>query len=228
MVLSLKLRKSVRGFTLIELMVALTIMAVSTGLLLANYPNSIIKLTLLNNTHSSALLVREAQIRGSAIDSASTTVGGYGVFVDKTYPSKAILFSDNVEGVDVTNNAGFHIGDGLYNDVVSPDVAKDTLQFKEGYYFKKLCVASSTAAEYLLNPQPFLCNTVNGTAINTMTISFNRPSQVAHIYINGNNSNDFTSACLQLYSPKSPEVGHVRALQILHSGVITTKVTSCD
>lgn len=219
--------KFIRGFTLIELMVALSIMAVSTGLLLANYPSSIVKLTLLNSTHSTSLLIREAQIRGSAVDSASTTIGGYGIFINKVAsPSKVILFSDNVDGVNLTNNSGFPVGDGLYNVAVSPDVVKDTLQFKDGYYFKKLCVASSTAT----GPQPkgFLCDTVNDIPITTMSISFNRPSQTAHIYINGDNSADFASACIQVYSPKSPEPGNIRAVQILHSGVITTKTTSCD
>ena len=96
----------IKAFTLIEVMVAMFIMSVSTAMLLANYPDSTIRLTLLNNSHNFALLVREAQIRGSAVDSATTTIGGYGILVDKATSSQAILFSDSVDNIanDIRKN----------------------------------------------------------------------------------------------------------------------------
>ena len=233
MVASIIFRKTVNGFTLIEVMVALFIMSVSTMLLLANYPDSTVRLTLLNNTHSFALLLREAQIRGSAVDSASTTIGGYGVFINKVAtPNQAILFSDsadNISGIVTTNSAGLAIGDGVYNTVYSPDdTVKEILKFKDGYTFKKLCVATTTVTEYISDPKPYLCDTIDGVQINTLAISFMRPSQVAHMYVNGITANDYTSACVELYSPKSPNLGHIRSVQILHSGVITTNAKTCD
>jgi len=209
-------------------MVALFIMSISTGLLLANYPDSTLRLTLLNNTHAFSLFLREAQIKGSAFDSTGDA-GGYGVFIDSATPKEAILFSDSYTGVNLQNASGFDIGDGLYNTSISPDKTKKTLEFKEGFTFKKLCVASSTATE-MSNPpsRNFLCSKVNGETINNLTVSFSRPSQTAHIYINKNSLNDFNSACVQLYSPKSPIEGHIRSVEIYSSGVITTSILKCD
>lgn len=217
--------KSIRGFTLIELMVSLTIVLTVTGLLLENYPESSIRLTLLNNTHAFALLVREAQVRGSAVDSDyNTSTGGYGVLINLATSSQSILFSDSTSGINLVNSAGLSVGDGVYDVSTSPDVIKDTILFNKGFEFKKICVASSTA----VTPYGFLCNTSNSPPINNLTISFSRPSQNAHIYINNSTSTDFASACVQIYSIKSPEFGHVRSILIYHSGMVTTVTTPCD
>lgn len=215
------------GFTLIELMVALFIMSVSTGLLLANYPESTLRITLLNNTHSVALLFREAQIRGSAVDSVNNTIGGYGVYITLGTPLKAVMFSDSVVGLGLINSSGLSIGDGVYNSSAAPDEIKSTLNFKEGFPFKKLCVASSTASK-LIAPYGYLCNTDNNPPITTMTISYMRPSQEAHIYVNSSTSTDYDAACIQMYSPKSPNAGNIRSIEVYHSGIISTNVNPCN
>lgn len=219
--------RSVKGFTLIELMVALFIIAISTGLLLANYPESTVRIALLNYTHSYALFLREAQIRGSAVDSVNNTVGGYGVVVTTADPSKATLFSDSVVGLDLLNSAGLSIGDGIYDTDAAPDEIKNTINLKDGFTFKKLCVASSTALQEIA-PYGFVCNTDNEPHIDSLTISYMRPSQDAHIYINNSTSTDFDSACIQLYSPKSPKDGNIRSVVVYHSGIISTIVGSCN
>jgi len=120
-------KKYTKGFTLIEVIVSLAIMLLATGLLLGNYPDSNMRLTLLNNTHTYALLIREAQIRGSAIDFGDGSIGGYGVFIEKATPKQAILFADNVNfpgGVTNVNKSGLKIGDGLYT-VSSPTESTD-------------------------------------------------------------------------------------------------------
>ena len=215
-------------------MVALFIMSIATVLLLANYPDSTIRMALLNSTHTFALQIREAQIRGSAVDSASSTAGGYGVLIDSANSLQSILFSDNVNRLDgsiVKNSSGFPVGDGLYDKAISPtDAIKSTIILKERFSFGKLCVASTTALESMGSPTPqkFLCSTVNAKPISTLTISFIRPSQVAHMYINGTTTADFESACIQLFSPKTPNPGHIRSVRVFHSGVITTTATSCN
>ncbi len=220
--------KSIRGFTLIELMVSLTIVLTVTGLLLQNYPESSIRLTLLNNTHAFALLVREAQVRGSAVDSGyNTSVGGYGVFINLATSSQAILFSDSTNGNSILNSAGLSVGDGVYDTANSPDIIKNTLSFNTGYEFKKICVASSTAS-ISSAPYGFLCNSTSTPPISTLTVSFSRPSQNAHIYINNSTTTDFASACVQIYSSKSPGDGHVRSILVYHSGMVTTVTTPCD
>lgn len=227
------LGKITEGFTLIEVMVAMFIMSVSTMLLLSNYPDSTVRLTLLNYTQSLTLLAREAQIRGGSVDSGAVIIGGYGIHIDNATNSQAILFSDSVEdglgNVIGLNPAGLSIGDGLFDRTVSPgDTLKSTLVLKPGFVIKKTCVASSTASEYLSSPKPFLCSTVNGIPIRSLTVSFMRPSQAAHVHINGENVNDFDSACIELYSPKSPIPGHIRSVQVFHSGVIISTARVCD
>lgn len=217
--------KSMRGFTLIELMVSLTIVLTVTGLLLENYPESTIRLTLLNNTHAFALLVREAQVRGSAIDSGfNTTAGGFGIYINLATSSQAILFADSTSGVNLVNSAGLSVGDGVFDQSASPDIIKNTLLLKQGFEYKKICIASSTA----VTPYGFLCNTSNSPPITSLNISFSRPSQNAHIYINNSTSTDFASACVQIYSTKTPSAGHVRSILIYHSGMVTTGMTPCD
>lgn len=225
-------KNRVKGFTLIEIMVALFIMSVSTGLLFSNYPDSTIRLTLLNASHDLALLFREAQIKGSSIENSNTTISGFGIYINSATSSRAILFADSPNNInnDIrTNSAGFAIGDGLYNPAYSPeDTISSALTLKDGYSFKKLCVASSTATENYPTPHPFLCNSVNNDSIKSLTISFIRPSQAAHIYVNNNSLNDFAEACVELYSPKSPKEGHIRSVHILRPGVISTLAKTCD
>lgn len=220
-------KKCSQGFTLVELLVALFIMSIATALLLANYPDSTVRIELLNSTHSFSLLVREAQIRGSAIDTIGSTLGGYGVFVDSATSSQAILFGDSIGDGSHKNNSGLEIGDGLYNYVVT-DKIKSTLKMKNGLTFRRLCVASSTATNPSPNTQGYLCNKINGVDIKTLTISFIRPSQMTHIYVNGSSTEDFSGACVQIYSLKTPAAGHVRSIRVYHAGIITTTTTTCD
>lgn len=224
-------KKSALGFTLVELMVSLFIMSIATALLLANYPDSTVRIELLNNVHKFSLLVREAQIRGSAVDSAVEDFGGYGVFIDSATSSQAVLFADGVGDRTLKNRSGFVVGDGLYDQGVVTDKTKSILKFKEGFTFKKLCVASSTATNPSPNSKGYLCGKIRNTdtfPIKTLTIAFIRPSQTANIYVNGSTFEKFSEACVQIYSLKTPTSGHVRSIHIYNSGVITTTATSCD
>lgn len=235
--------RGIKAFTLVELMVSLFIMSIATGLLLANYPNSTVRIELLNNTHRTSLLIREAQIRGSAVESASSTAGGYGVFINLATSSQVVLFSDSTQGpaplftdLGLINGPGFSIGNGVYDPQTSNDIIKDTLRWKEGFTFKNLCVASSSVAVDLTHAKyGYWCNDSGSQAlptaipsIRTLTISYTRPSQTAHIYINGNTDVDFEGACIQIYSLRSPEVGHVRSIRVYHSGIVTTSTASCN
>jgi type II secretory pathway pseudopilin PulG len=214
------IRSSVRGFTLVELMMSIGIMVLMTGTLLWKYPESTMKMNLATKTHQLSGLVREAQIRGSSVDSVNGSVGGYGIFIDLATSSQAVLFKDIIED-GLISLSGLGIGNGLY-DMLPTNEAKSVIKLLPKYSFKKICVTDPG------DPTKFLCNDANNPEIKTLTISFTRPSTSADIYINGSSVSSFSSACIQLYSPKSPEVGHVRSVQIYHSGMVTTSVTSCD
>ncbi len=217
--------KASRGFTLVELLISMAIMMTMTGVLLGKYPESTIKLTLANANNALALLIHEAQQRGSSVDSVNSTLGGYGIFFDRATSTEVILFGDRID-LSIPNSQGLPIGNGLY-DSGPINEKKSTTRLQSNYSYKKLCVGTTTAP-LSKAPNGFLCDATSTPSIDTLTISFSRPSQVAHIYINNSTTTDFSSACIQLYSQKSPEIGHIRSLKVYHSGMVTTARTSCD
>lgn len=207
----------VRGFTLVELIVSLAVILILTTILLWRYPETSVRLTLANMTHTVSLLVREAQVRGSAIDSMNSSLGGYGIYLQWSQPDRLILFGDLVdETVDMPYN--IPIGNGLYEDE-SVDETKTTTTLSKGYVISKLCVGTGF---------PFTCNDSHTPAISSLTISFTRPSPMPAIYINGSKSTSYAAACIELRSPRYPLSGHVRSVQVFSSGMIKTDVNKCD
>ena len=67
---------------MLELIISIAIISLMSSIILFDYPDSVIKLNLANLDHRIALLIREAQIRGSSIDSKNSTVAGYGIYVE--------------------------------------------------------------------------------------------------------------------------------------------------
>ena len=214
--------RSVRGFTLIELTVSITIMIIMTGVLLANYPESAIRITLVNTVHKVALLVREAQVRGSAIDSSNSSLGGYGIYVDLATPGQIVLFGDSVTGTGGSESVyGLPIGDGLYE--TSPvNELKSLTTFPSRYVVQKVCVGQAF---------PFICNAYgvpSTPSITSLTISFTRPNPQPNIYINGSKATNYSAGCIELWSPHAPLIGHIRAIEVYNSGMIRTTLTGCD
>jgi type II secretory pathway pseudopilin PulG len=212
---SLGLSMRVRAFTLVELMVSLGVVIVLTTILLYRYPETAVRLTLVNASHTAALLVREAQVRGSAIDSVNSSLGGYGVYVALAQPNKFVLFGDLV--TSAIGPYGVAIGNGLFESA-SPNETKTTTTLPSRYVISKLCVGSGF---------PFTCNSANNPAITSLTISFTRPNPVPSIYVN-NTGTTQPAACIELRSPQAPLSGHVRSVQVYSSGMIHTALGKCD
>lgn len=208
-------RKTARGFTLAEVVISLAIMMLMTGLLLSNYPESAVRMTLINNVQSTSLLIREAQVRGSAVDSMDSSVGGYGVYIKLTDQSKIILFADSVSGF---NSYGLPIGDGLYqtppNGLI--DETNSTTSLPPTYNITKFCVGQSP-------------DTICSTAPNSsLTISFTRPSPEPHIYMNDSKAVNYSRACIEFHSPNATSVGHIRSVEVYNSGMIRTVIAACN
>jgi prepilin-type N-terminal cleavage/methylation domain-containing protein len=209
----------VRGFTLVELIISIAIMVTMTVLLLANYPESAVRITLINSTHKLALLVREAQVRGSAIDSLNSSIGGYGVHASLATPNQIVLFRDVVAGA--ASAYGLPIGNGLY-ETTAPSELDSLTTLPNRYIISKLCVGTA---------YPFTCNAYAGTPnITSLTISFTRPNPQPHIYINGSTatSSSYSGACIELRSPKAPLSGHIRSVEVYSSGMIRSLAVGCD
>jgi hypothetical protein len=207
---------SLRGFTLIELMVSMAIMMTMTGILFIRYPETIKRLTLANLTYTVALLIREAQVRGSAIDSENSSIGGYGVYFSLANPNKAILFGDSVDGT--VSPYEIVIGNGLY-DTLPVNEAKTITTLPAGFSVSRLCVGTGF---------PFSCNSNNIPPITTLTISLTRPDPKFNLYINDSKSILFSAGCVELQSPLGASLGHIRSVQIFNSGIIRTTNTKCD
>jgi type II secretory pathway pseudopilin PulG len=204
-----------KGFTLIELVVSVGIIITLTGVLLINYPDATIRLNLVNTSHYIALLFREAQVRGSAVDSANGSIAGYGVYTNLTTPTKLVLFGDLVT---LETKNGVYIGDKTYT--TSPtDEMKSITTLPSRFQIGKLCVGTS---------YPFSCNENNTPPITSLTVTFVRPNPEPYIYINNATSTSYTGACVELWSPKHAQAGHVRSVRVLGAGLITTSTDACE
>lgn len=212
-----RMARFVRGFTLIELTISIGIMILLTGVLLADYPESAIRISLINSVHKVALLVREAQVRGSAIDSANTSLGGYGIYLRLDTPDQVTLFGDSVSGVGGTTSAyGLPVGNGLY-ETAPVNELKSTVTLPRNYVISKLCIGQA---------HPFVCN--SAASLTSLTISFIRPNPQPSIYVNASKDISFSAACIELRSPKAPLSGHVRSVEVYSSGMIRTTALGCE
>ncbi len=211
-----------KGFTLVELLVSVSIMVVILGITLSGGPQSIMRLTLADNAYQTELLLREAQLQGSAVNSVGGVYGGVGVFFDRSTSTSVLKFRDKVDPL-IKRDIG--VGNGLYDQSVSDEkelIFRTTNNHKIG----KLCVSEGI--------NPFVCNDEDPTnLIKTLTVSFSRPRQTAHLYVNGEYgvkgdlNKEYTSACIQIDSLKSPAPGFVYSITVYRSGMVTKKASTC-
>lgn len=206
----MKRKIKLKGFTLIELVMCISIMVLMSSVMFYDYPDSNVRINLANLTSRISLLLREAQIRGSAVDSGTLSViSGYGLYFDKvTNPSQVVLFNDFADSHMVN---GIMVGDEAYNPATEINT---TINFASGFKIKQLCTGNGFP-------------TVASDCINdTLTVSFTRPSPSAHFYP----ATNFTKsgACIELVSPRAPKAGHTRSVQVFNSGRIITSNNGCS
>lgn len=206
-----------RAFTLVELLMCIAIIGILSAILLSRYPDSAVRINLLNISHSITLLIQEAQVRGAAVDSANSTVAGYGVYFTTTASTSAILFADTITA---TQRNGIYIGDGLYT-TTPLDETRSTTILPSRYSIQKLCTGTG---------YPFTCGASSTPPITTLTITFIRPNPEPLIYINDSTSlnQPIAGACIELWSPYAPSAGHVRSVRVLGAGLITSSNQACN
>ena len=205
-----------KGFTLVELLVSIGVMTIVLGIVYSGSPQSVMRLALSDNTYQGELFIREAQLQGSAINSVSGTYGGAGVFFNLATSTHILKFKDRVI---VNPTRAINIGDGLYT-TTPIDEKESVLTTTNRNTISTLCVATSSADK-------LYCNNANTPPINTLTISFIRPKQEAHIYVNNSTSTEYATACIQFDSFRSPEKGFVKSITVYKSGLITKKFGTC-
>lgn len=214
--------KAARGFTLIELLVSISIMAIILGITFSGGPQAATRLSLSDNTSQVEIMIREAQLQGSAINSLNGIFGGVGVFFDRATSSEVLKFKDIV---DTSIQKTIGVGNGLYDPALSSGVPpifekESILKMTNRNRLQKLCVATSTS--------PIMCNDEYIPHINTLTVSFSRPRQEAHMYVNGATTTDYTFGCIQIYSVGGSSTSDVRSILIYGSGMVTKTTVPCN
>lgn len=182
-----------KGFTLIELMVTITIMMIMTSVVLFNY-NRFNETTLLSTfAYDLSLTIRQAQVYGAGVrdsDLASQgspiSVGSignpsfkkaYGLHFEKTKTSFSI-FLDGLENNGLPN--GIHEV-GSQN---ATDIDLDTYLFQRGINIQALCVGSGISEN---------CDKTS------LDVTFHRPDPEAIITANGEIAN-YSQATIILQS----------------------------
>lgn len=98
------------GFTLVELVVTISIFVIISTLVFANYPKFRSQLSLKKTSQEIALAVREAQVYSLSVREYNETFPGYGVHFDASKPDTVLLFADT------NNNNSYDEGDGTVKE----------------------------------------------------------------------------------------------------------------
>lgn len=135
MILSTKNKNIHAGFTLVELVVTVSIFVLLSTVALVNFRQVDNSLILQNVVHQVALVARKAQISGisvQGIDSGGTTLfPSYGINFDTSRKTSFVLFSDTT----VINK----LFDGTCPKVLSTDECVQRYTLAQGYTIKQLC-----------------------------------------------------------------------------------------
>jgi prepilin-type N-terminal cleavage/methylation domain-containing protein len=179
-----------RGFTLIELVVTMGIMALITSVTLANHSKFGGQVMLRNLAYEMALIVREAQTYGVSVRKINIGSGefeaGYGVHFNANNPTEYVMFADTY-----TESGTLIRGeDGMRNTVLE-DV--NTFKIGRGYKINKFCVGPEESPS---------CREVCESCSGTLDILFKRPEPDAAIRFNGVESTLYERAQIELRSPR--------------------------
>lgn len=124
-----------RAFTLVELLVSISIFAVITAVAVFNHAKFNGSVVLTNLAYEVALSIRQAQFYGITVRQTSANAAkfdsGYGVHFDLSNPTTYTIFED-VRSGGVLN----HINDGS-------DVSVETFRIQKGNKISKICVDGS-------------------------------------------------------------------------------------
>ncbi len=187
----MRVRNSRAGFTLIELVVTMGIMALITGVTLANHSKFGGQVMLRNLAYELALVVREAQTYGVSvrkIDRASITdfESGYGIHFNANNKLQYVMFADtHKESGTIIRGQ-----DGMRNTTLE-DV--NTYIIGRGYKINKLCAGSASSPTCM-----DVCDSCSGT----LDILFKRPEPDAAIRLNGVENVLYERAEIELISPR--------------------------
>lgn len=203
-----------RGFTLVELLVTISIFVILTGVVIfsqANFNNTIL---LTNLSYDTALTIRQAQTYGVNIKNFTVGTTGnfvpYGVHFDQSADKSFILFADLETVIDQGPDGIF---DGPnetclsdYNNDEVKDGCVNRYNITRGNHIARLCVGTETSTDCDITPK-------------TLDITFVRPSPEAKIIaeVNGVKGVEYNWAKIEL---GNSDDSNIRTVLVQANGLI--------
>lgn len=201
------------GFTVVELMVTITIVVLVTGIIMLQYSSFNSSVLLKSQAYLTAFDVREAQslavsVRAQAGPSSAQFYEQYGLFFDITKSHQYLLFQDND-----ANNAGVDISPAHYD---TPDDDNDS------------DIEEKVGAPYLIDPRFEIVNicaivgvnrtcTSSSVTFRTLAISFKRPDFDATFYTPGVTGQ---AQAVEIHFAKDSSSSLIRTVTIYTTGQI--------
>ena len=191
-----------KGFSLVEMLVAVAIFAVISSILLANYPEFRSRAALDNTAHEIALVFREAQVYGISVRGQANSFPVYGVHFDPATPSKVIIFTDKD-------------GDNVFAENTNPEKNEllDTFTLIGGEQITKTCEEGEFKDGALICEDQSKPNTL-------FTILFKRPNPDALFYSVGGQSFETPYVSFEVSNRSGT---YKRAVQVYATGQIVVK-----
>lgn len=216
-----RLRSSHRGFSLVELIVVISIMVLITTVVLVRH-SAFNSTVLLNNlAYDVAGTIREAQVYATSVRNAGgqgfTTA--YGVYFDMAFPEQFILFSDSdQDGVFTFVDDGS--GGGVANDGIpdsGSEAVVDRYVLQRGHRVTNIC-------RTLPAQGGTICHDSLLTTLESITFSFRRPNPDTIItyttggFFNVNPPSNGTSGTISI---GSSDGNLIRTIEVLPTGQIS-------
>ncbi|MES2986243.1 MAG: type II secretion system protein [Patescibacteria group bacterium] len=158
-------KQTKKGFTLIEMIVVIAIIATVTVIVLFNSGRLNSAILVSNTAYEIGLIVRESQVAGLGV--RATTDGGnvgfntsHGVFIDRANPTQVILFADKN-------------GNGMYDSVAGEMTQEYNIQNKRAGTILSICAKRSDSVG------PCTTTTNTYTVADTVSVVFTRPNPEA-------------------------------------------------
>ena len=206
-------QKQQSGFTMLELIITLTIFLILTTVMLLDYNGINNRITLDTLAHQVAQWVRQTQVSAMGVRHVQSNAGifpGYGLHFDRATPDRFTYFADlgsqnkRYDPLAVGANCG-DVGEECEQIIMLP----------RGYQIEKLC---SELANIAPVPGPD-CSTFSNS--NNFDIVFTRPDPDASIYGEYSVGNAASSSRAEIYLVSTK--GYRRAVEVWVTGQVSVQ-----